>query len=139
MERSDGQAALLREWTETLDLTRNVPLYLQLQEAIGQTISRGQLRPGQALPPVRTLAAGLNLAPGTVSRVYAALGRAGLTENRAGAGTVVAAGAWQGRLEQEAGLRELRTLLEQLLAAGLGSAQLREVVEDVLTGSSSPL
>jgi len=63
-----------------------------------------------------------------------ALQREGLTENRAGAGTVVAAGAWEGRLDHREALHELRGLLGHLLGAGLTPTEVRETVEDVLGG-----
>jgi len=135
MRQDNGRhRALLDGWASRLEPGSNVPLFLQLQEALRHSISAGQLRPGDPLPTVRALAAGLGLAPNTVSRAYAALQREGLTQNRAGAGTVVAAGAWEGRLEHHAALGELRGLLAHLRAAGVTAAELRETLEGVLAG-----
>lgn len=131
-QEKDRQARLLEGLASQLQPQGGAPIYIQLQEALRRAIVTGQLRPGDALPTVRALAAALRLAPNTVSRTYAALQREGLTENRAGAGTMVAAGAWEGQLEQQGALRELRELLGHLRAAGLTPAQLRETVEDVL-------
>lgn len=134
MRRDDRQAGLLEWLAPRIEPQSGVPIYMQLQEALCRAISAGQLRPGDALPTVRALAAGLRLAPNTVSRAYAALQREGLTENRAGAGTVVAAGAWEGRLEQQGALRELRELLAHLLSAGITPTEVRQAVEAVLAG-----
>lgn len=128
----DRQAALLTELSGGLDTQGDAPLYAQLREALRRAVAEGRLRPGDPLPTVRALAAALGLAPNTVSRAYTALGREGLTENRAGAGTVVAAGAWTGRLDHQAALRELRARLGELLAAGVAPEQLREVLEEAL-------
>ena len=132
------QEALLAELAGSLEAQGNAPLYAQLQEALRRAVSEGRLRPGDPLPTVRALAAALRLAPNTVSRAYAALGREGLTENRAGAGTVIAAGAWTGRLEHQAALRALRARFGELLTAGVMPEQLREALEGVLAQTPGP-
>lgn len=52
-------------------------------------IDDGSLIAGTRLPPVRTLAAELNLAVNTVARAYKELEEAGYVETRGRAGTVV--------------------------------------------------
>ena len=46
------------------------PLYLQLYHRYREAIANGQLRPGERVPSVRSLASELNLARGTVEQAY---------------------------------------------------------------------
>lgn len=62
----------------------------QLMAQISALIDRGELSPGDRLPTIRSLAADLGLAPGTVARAYAELERDGWLTAQGRRGTVVA-------------------------------------------------
>ena len=62
---------------------------VQIAEQIAARIKDGALRPGELLPPVRQLAAELEVNPNTVASAYARLRDAGLVATRGRAGTVV--------------------------------------------------
>lgn len=62
----------------------------QLIAQIAALIDRGELRVGERLPTIRSLAADLGLAPGTVARAYAELERDGWLAAQGRRGTVVA-------------------------------------------------
>jgi len=62
----------------------------QLRRQVEAQISAGRLAVGDRLPPVRTLAAELGVANGTVARAYKELEHAGLIETRGRNGTLVA-------------------------------------------------
>jgi len=66
------------------------PPYRQLVEGVRRQIERGALLPGDRIPPVRTLADQLELAPNTVARAYRSLEHDGYIEGRGRAGTFVA-------------------------------------------------
>jgi len=66
------------------------PPYRQLVEGVRRQIERGALLPGDRIPPVRTLADQLELAPNTVARAYRSLESDGYIEGRGRAGTFVA-------------------------------------------------
>jgi GntR family transcriptional regulator len=65
------------------------PIYTQIYEQVSQAILKGDLAPGDRLPPVRKLAADLVINPNTVARSYTQLEQAGLVSSRTGAGTFV--------------------------------------------------
>lgn len=53
-----------------LDFQSDIPIYLQLKAEIIEGITTGQLKPGEALPSVRQLAADLGINMHTVNKTY---------------------------------------------------------------------
>ncbi|HSO15143.1 MAG TPA: GntR family transcriptional regulator [Arthrobacter sp.] len=74
----------------TVDLGSATPPYEQIRAQISSLIALGALAPGTRLPTVRSLAADLGIAAGTVARAYRELEQSGLIETRRRNGTVVA-------------------------------------------------
>ena len=72
-----------------VDLRSAVPPYEQIRLQITSLIAMGSLAPGNRLPTVRSLAADLGIAAGTVARAYKELEQAGLIETRRRNGTIV--------------------------------------------------
>ncbi|VCU72045.1 HTH-type transcriptional regulatory protein GabR [Pigmentiphaga humi] len=68
---------------------QDAPIYLQLYRRYRQAIAAGELRPGDRVPSVRSLASELNLARGTVEMAYQMLATEGYLVARGAAGTVV--------------------------------------------------
>ncbi len=77
------------------------PIYRQLKERVVAMIIDGELKPGDALPSVRTVAADYQLNPITVSRAFQELADEGLVEKRRGLGMFVIEGAPQKLLSSE--------------------------------------
>ncbi|WP_245953775.1 GntR family transcriptional regulator [Arthrobacter silvisoli] len=75
----------------SVELRSAVPPYEQIRSQISSLIAIGSLAPGSRLPTVRSLAADLGIAAGTVARAYKELETAGLIESRRRNGTVVLA------------------------------------------------
>ncbi|MGJ3189074.1 GntR family transcriptional regulator [Paenarthrobacter sp. FR1] len=73
----------------TVDLSDPVPPYEQIRRQLSSLIAIGVLQPGSRLPTVRSLAADLGIAAGTVARAYKELEQSGLIESRRRNGTVV--------------------------------------------------
>jgi GntR family transcriptional regulator len=65
------------------------PLYAQIASRLRIAVAAGELRPGDALPSVRRLAAQLRVNPATVVQAYRDLESEGFVEMRQGAGTFV--------------------------------------------------
>jgi GntR family transcriptional regulator len=111
----------------------NAPIYRQLKERIVVMMLEGQLKPGDALPSVRQIAADYQLNPITVSRAYQELADETLVEKRRGLGMYVTEGA-TGKLlasERERFLREeWPAMVERIQRLGLH-------VEDLLKSAAS--
>ncbi len=73
-----------------IDRTSAESPHAQLQRQLADGVADGTLRPGTRLPPVRTLATELGLAPNTVAKVIRELEQAGVLETRGRQGTFVA-------------------------------------------------
>jgi GntR family transcriptional regulator len=77
----------------TIAWTDNAPIYRQLKERMVGMMLDGMLKPGDALPSVRQIAAEYQLNPITVSRAYQELADEALVEKRRGLGMYVTEGA----------------------------------------------
>ena len=65
------------------------PAYARLVADVEERVARGELRPGDRLPPVRSWAADAGLAANTVARAVKELEARGVVETRGRAGTFV--------------------------------------------------
>lgn len=72
-----------------VDPDHPLPPYEQVRAQVAAMITGGTLPPGSRLPPIRQLAADLDLATGTVARAYRELEQAGLVASRGRRGTRV--------------------------------------------------
>lgn len=108
-------------WNDT------TPIYLQLKERVVAMMLDGILKPGDALPSVRQVAADFQLNPITVSRAYQELADETLVEKRRGLGMYVTEGAPEKLLasERERFLRdEWPLVVERIQRLGLQMEQL---------------
>ena len=105
------------------------PIYRQLKDRVIAMMLDGVLKPGDALPSVRQVAAEYQLNPITVSRAYQELADEQLVEKRRGLGMYVTEGA-NARLlqsERERFLREEWPLvMERIQRLGLSIQELLE-------------
>jgi GntR family transcriptional regulator len=72
-----------------LSSSDGLPVYRQIVNQVKYMVASGRLRPGDELPPIRTLAERLVINPNTVVRAYGELQREGVVEPRHGSGTYV--------------------------------------------------
>lgn len=103
------------------------PIYRQLKERVVAMIIDGELKPGDALPSVRTVAAEYQLNPITVSRAFQELADEGLVEKRRGLGMFVLDGAPQQLLASERQRflsEEWPLVIERIERLGLDPAEL---------------
>ncbi len=102
-----------------VDPHSGVPIFRQLMDQVKLGIAAGNLRGGDALPSIRSLAVPLGVNPMTISKAYNLLEREGVLERRPGLPLVVSAGVENQlqarRLEQlEARLRPAAVLARKL-------------------------
>lgn len=110
-----------------IDPDSPVAPYEQLRRSIAERIERGELLPGAKLPPVRRLAAELDLAANTVARAYRELEATGLLRTAGRAGTFVAEPGL-GDAELEAAQRLTRDYVAQLRMLGLDPERIPKLV-----------
>ncbi len=79
----------------------NTPIYRQLRDRVVAMILDGVLKPGDALPSVRQVAADFQINPITVSKAYQELVDESLVEKRRGLGMYVNEGARSALLKSE--------------------------------------
>jgi len=110
------------------------PLYEQVANAVKREVSAGRLKPGDALPSLRVLAADLMVSLITVKRAYEELERDGVIFSRQGLGAFIAAtGSERLRAQNSVATHEaLRNAVIAGRAAGLTDAQLRELFVMIL-------
>lgn len=111
----------------------NAPIYRQLKERVVEMMLDGVLKPGDALPSVRQIAADFQLNPITVSRAYQELADEALVEKRRGLGMYVTDGARDKLLSSER-TRFLReewpAMVERIRRLGLEPEQLLQAAND---------
>jgi GntR family transcriptional regulator len=117
-----------------------VPIYLQIEAQVKQSIAAGALRNDDALPPVRKLAAELRVNPNTVARAYQNLERDGVLRTVPGGGSYVN-GEPVGLLDEEK-IRRLRPIAEQLAVEArqmrFAAGEALKLVEDAFRALETP-
>jgi len=112
----------------TINLTDGVPIYRQIVNQVKYLVASGLLRPGEELPPIRTLALQLKVTPNTIVKAYGDLEIAGVIHKRRGSGTFVSE-----TRPQQVALRERRRMIEQRIDGLLAEAhQLNFTTEEIL-------
>ena len=112
-----------------LDPAAAAPVSEQLQTQLVGLIRTGTLAAGSRLPPVRTLASDLGVAPNTVAKVYRTLEREGVVRTAGRLGTVVADPDPAATDDLR---RAARAALQPLLDRGLTPAEVLRLVRSVL-------
>lgn len=112
-----------------------VPIYLQIVQQVTHAIESGALRPGEQLPPIRSLAEDLVTNPNTVAKSYRELEYRGVIELRQGIGAFVRANS--PAAGQAEAIQQAHRLLAGAVAAmrrlGLSEPAIRRVFEAELT------
>lgn len=100
---------------ESIALPQGGPLYLQLKRWIEDAVRRGAIKPGDALPSERDLAARVDMSRVTVRKAVQHLVREGVLVQRHGSGTYVA--PQPNRVEQS--LSQLTSFTEDMARRGM--------------------
>ena len=110
-----------------LPAAEGIPASTRLRRRVLEGRAQGLLSPGLRLPPVRTLAQWLDLAPNTVAKAYRELEAVGAAEGRGRAGTFLRGEQAEEHRAMEAARRYLKTLEE----LGYGPQEAVALVERV--------
>lgn len=111
-----------------------VPIYEQLMEQIKSDIIQSELKEGEALPSVRTLAGELRISALTVKKAYDKLEEEGFVTTVHGKGTYVSASDKQLALEarQKAIEDDFDKVIDRVLSMGMKKEEISEVVKLIL-------
>ena len=104
------------------------PLYEQIATQIRAAIMSGELKAGEAIPSVRSLAKSLHISILTVQKAYATLQEDGFIETTAGKGCYVTA------QNQDFYLEEQQKKIEELFNQAIEIARSTGIKLDKLTG-----
>ena len=72
-----------------IDFRSGIPIYLQVVERIKEHLADGQLKPGDQLPTVRSMALELRVNFNTIARAYRILDESGVISTQQGRGTYI--------------------------------------------------
>jgi GntR family transcriptional regulator len=118
----------------------DTPIYTQIVEQVSQAIAKGNLIPGEKLPPVRRLAEDLVVNPNTVAKAIQQLEQRGLVTTRIGSGTFVAEPGL--RKADQTGMKAVTDRIDHLIGQcihmGLDGPTIRRLLEDRLSKFKGP-
>ncbi|MBM3306527.1 MAG: GntR family transcriptional regulator [Candidatus Aminicenantes bacterium] len=122
-----------------LDTASFVPIYEQIKAGIRGRIALAALKPGDALPSIRDLAAELIVNPNTVARAYRELEQEGVITTRQGKGCFVSDRSESVvREEKRAALdRILDRAVDEAGRFGFSAAEIRGALEKSLNDRGS--
>jgi GntR family transcriptional regulator len=110
-----------------INVADGVPIYRQIVNQIKYLVASDLLRPGEELPPIRTLALQLKVTPNTIVRAYDELESSGAIHKRQGSGTFVS------ETRSMLATGERQRIIEQRIDGLLAEAhQLNFTAEDIL-------
>jgi DNA-binding transcriptional regulator YhcF (GntR family) len=121
---------------EQIDPRSPTPLYAQIAARLKLAVAAGELRPGEALPSVRQLAARLRVNPATVVQAYRDLEAEGFVEMRQGAGTFVREVAPDRRAAERSSqaVHLVRQMLQQAGQLGVSTRELSDAIAQEMKG-----
>lgn len=105
----------------TIRIDRSLPVSIhhQVRGQIEYAIITGELKPGELMPSVRSLAQRLGVAPATVLQAYRELAREGLLHARVGVGTFVS----NALISKNTNIIHLTTKLAEIIDAAIIQAR----------------
>ena len=109
------------------------PVYRQIADEVHRGVSVGVLKPGEALPAARQLAAELKVNPNTVQHAYRTLVQEGVVETRRGLGAFVTSAPPRDARQKPARLaRQIaERALREAFRHGLLASDLRRALDEI--------
>ena len=114
-------------------------MFRQIVDEVQRSVAVGVLRPGDALPAVRQLAASLKVNANTVQYAYRTLEREGIVSVRRGIGTFVTDAPRQDKHRQSATARQIaERMLREAYRHGLLASDLMAALEEIAPAPGGP-
>ncbi|MEX1238623.1 MAG: GntR family transcriptional regulator [Cyclobacteriaceae bacterium] len=117
-----------------MEFDNNKSIFLQIADTITEKVVSGVYPPGEKIPSVRELAAGLGVNPNTIMRTYNELQTASIIENRRGIGYFVNPKAQKLILERKRSefySKVLPAFLRQASLLGITSSDLKKHLDQL--------
>lgn len=121
-----------------LDMASEVPIYVQLRNAIVVGIGKGELVPGEGLPTVRQMAEDLGVNSMTVNKAYAILKNEGFIEIDRRHGARVNPQKAKFGVFREKAEEELLLLIAEATVRGVDKREFMELCEKVYESMCAP-
>jgi len=112
-----------------IDLHSPTPIYEQIKTGFKGLVRKELLRPGDAAPSIRALAAQLTLNPNTVARAYRELTAEGFFESKRGEENIVSPRA---KSLAAADTKNLKARIAETVADGLKNGLTAQDIEEIL-------
>lgn len=109
----------------------NIPIYEQIKEQIKNKIVSNELKTGELLPSIRSLAKDLRISVITTKNAYEELEREGYVETKPGKGTYVASKNVE--LIKEEQLQRIENLIDSVISiakiSGISKEEIQNIIE----------
>ena len=107
------------------------PVYRQIADEVQRSVAVGVLKPGEAMPPTRELAAELKLNPNTILHAYRTLVQEGVIEMRRGLGAFVAAKPRESKRGQAIAREIAERALREAFRHGLLASDVMRALKEI--------
>lgn len=122
----------------TVDVMDRRPLYEQLVDNVTKLVLNGVLKPGEQLPPVRTLASELAINPNTIQKAYGELEKRHIINSIPGRGSFIAGDTDNIKTAEALHLMsKIHETLSRLYAFGIQYDEILNLVNKVWKGENS--
>ncbi|MGE7186230.1 GntR family transcriptional regulator [Peribacillus sp. NPDC006672] len=118
-----------------IEPTSDIPIYTQLSNQLIELIARSQLKGGDVLPSVRSLASDLGVNMHTVNKSYHKLERKGIIRIVPKSGAIINPHIRDG-ISSEHRLRiveELKTVIAEAIVLGMNTEEIQQLASSILS------
>ncbi len=113
----------------------DIPIYTQLTNQLIELIARGELKAGNTLPSVRSLAADLGMNMHTVNKAYHGLEKKGIIQIVPKSGAIINHLSQDGILEshRERVLEELKPIIAEAIVLGMKTEEIHTLTSSIIS------
>lgn len=117
-----------------IETTSDIPIYTQLANQLTELIARGQLKSGEPLPSVRSLASDLGVNMHTVNKSYHALEQKGIISIVPKSGAIINSINSDGITadNQQKIIEQLKPVLAEAIVSGMTPKEIKQLTTTIL-------